>query len=547
MITLQYTPQDPYGRYGVDHFIKRSGIPFEITNPSPSILHINYSVGTSENFLITVSGNEIKNTICGRIRLGDITIPVCETPRETGEGDEVIAIFESPEKRYPCVTRHKNGIEIGVDIFRETGHILSGHLDRIWDTLEEPAKQNLASVPVIDVLEKILLSSIREGCYRLKISLVFKSYWPNAKEFAVCLTHDVDEVKKTYQWITRPVRSILTRDYRSLKGQAHSLLKRFRGIEPYWTFNDIIAIERHFHTTSTFFFLKETGKPRLFSPLTWNLYGRTHSYTDPQVRTAISTVLDNGSEVAVHGSFYSFATPGRIAGETRELENVVHRKIAGIRQHHLNLSIPETWNYQTDAGLMYDSSIGYKNRLGFRWGTSFPFNPFNGKDTLRIQEIPLIIMDICLFSHEDQQEACISIADQVENVQGLLTILWHPPVFNTMEFPEARDIYCRIIKGAQERGALVTNARKILKWENNRNSTDLKCRFDGSSIIMEPSIAGHDYFISLDVPSGSDFGILSGNAFIIGRDVNSFDPRFDRIDIEAHPEETNKEIIVMNT
>jgi len=544
MITLEYCPQDPYGRYGVDHFLKKSGIPFKVKTPSASTLHMEYASEIAEDFLITVKGNEIKNSLCGKIRSGDVVIPLCENPHDTGNSDRVIAFFESGEKRYPCITLHKNGIEIGIDIFRETGFILSGHFDQIWNTLDETEKQQLASVPVIDALEEILLNSLREACYSLEIPLVFKSYWPDAKKFAVCLTHDVDEVKKTYQWITRPIKSVLSRDFQGLKAQGHSLLQKFRGNEPYYTFDDIIAIEKQFHASSTFFFLKETGKPGLFSPRTWNLYGRNHNYNNRRVRAAIQTVFDHGSEVAVHGSFYSFKDPGRIADETRDLENVLHRKVSGIRQHHLNLTIPDTWNYQSDAGLMYDSSLGYKDRLGFRWGTSFPFYPFNGKEQLRIQELPLIVMDVFLFSIKDPLAACYSMSDQVKRYHGLLTILWHPPVFNISEAPYAREIYCKIIQRAQEQGALVTNARNIIKWENNRDGKDLDCRWEGSSIIIEPSIPAHDYFISFDIPSGNGFRIMSGNAHEIDREVVTSDPRFKRIYIRAHTDEKNRKIVV---
>ena len=33
-----------------------------------------------------------------------------------------------------------------------------------------------------------------------------KPKWPDDKKFAVCLTHDVDRVKKTYQYFTRFMR-----------------------------------------------------------------------------------------------------------------------------------------------------------------------------------------------------------------------------------------------------------------------------------------------------------------------------------------------------
>ena len=156
-------------------------------------------------------------------------IPVCEIPRDTGPGDEVIAYFENGTTRYPCVTRTKQGITIGIDIFKETGYLLSGHLDVIRPSLDSTPQKELASKPVVDFLENILFNAILTGCHERKIPLVQKSYWPDGKKFAVCLTHDVDEIKKTYQWISRPLRFLARRDFPGFKGQVHSFITKNQG------------------------------------------------------------------------------------------------------------------------------------------------------------------------------------------------------------------------------------------------------------------------------------------------------------------------------
>lgn len=113
-----------------------------------------------------------------------------------GVGKEVFVDFESGETRYPCVTRTDEGYAIGIDIFKETGHLLSGHLDSIRPSLDSNIKKALASKPTVDILQNLLFNAILAGCHKQKIPLVQKSYWPCGKSFAVCLTHDIDEIKK---------------------------------------------------------------------------------------------------------------------------------------------------------------------------------------------------------------------------------------------------------------------------------------------------------------------------------------------------------------
>ena len=281
MITLHYDQNDPFSRYGLDHFIQRSGIPFVKGEASVQYGTTNRSDKTEKNFSIKIRGNGVQNKICGQIFFNNSTVPVCEIPVNTGNETKVIAYFVENGNRYPCVTENTEGIDIGIGIFQETGYLLSGHLDRIWEGLAEPERSMVASRPSVDFLEDLLMATVIEGCRILQMPFVSKSPWPDAKKFAVCLTHDVDEVRKTYQWVTRPVRCIRKGDLDGLKNQLLSLFQKIRGNEPYWTFNEIAAIEKHFNAKSTFFFLKESGKSSLFSPRTWNLYGRVIILRNP--------------------------------------------------------------------------------------------------------------------------------------------------------------------------------------------------------------------------------------------------------------------------
>jgi hypothetical protein len=537
MISLYYTTEDRFCLYGIHHFIEKFGIPVEINKPSQSGIVIAYGGNANGDFVIALEENEIKNTVCGKISLQSDKIPVCEIPGNTGPGDEVIAYFENGTTRYPCITRTKQGFTIGIDIFKETGHLLSGHLDAIRPSLDSTTQKELAAKPVVDFLENLLFEAILIGCRERHIPLVQKSFWPDGKKFAVCLTHDVDEIKKTYQWISRPLRFLARGDFSGLKGQVYSFLQKIKGNDPYYTYDDIISIEHDLGVKSTYFILKESGNASLFSQKTWYLYGRNRSLQSPEMRALIQRLTANGDEVAIHGSYFSYKDPVLLKDETRELEQLILEKVLGTRQHNLNLEVPVTWEYQVQAGLRYDTSLGFKDTIGFRWGTSFPFFPNAGEKPLPLLEIPLIIMDICLESRSNIIADCLAIADEVKRYHGVLTLLWHPPIFNTLEYPDARDIYIKINQYCQENEAWITRARDIYEWLFLRDQQTFSVFCHGSLCSIIPSGNDPERYFTMYLPPGTECTIRSGNADIIKRDG-------DCVYIKTHLQQKNNEIIV---
>jgi hypothetical protein len=520
MISLCYTTDNRFSRYGIHHFIEKFGIPIEVNKPSQSGIVIVYGTKTTGDFFIEVKENEIKNNIPGRICTEKDTIPLCEIPQDTGSGSGVIAWFENDLTRFPCITRNELGVTIGIDIFRETGYLLSGHLDSIRPSLDITSQKELAAKPVIDFLENLLFEVILIACRERAVPLIQKSYWPEGKKCAVCLTHDVDEIKKTYQWISRPLRYAGRRDFRGCKGQVHSFIQKIRGTEPYYTYEDIIRIEHDLGVKSTYFILKESGQPNLFSKKTWYLYGRNRTLQSREMRALTTRLKENGDEVAIHGSYLSYKDPELLKEETRELEQLTHERVIGTRQHNLNLEVRQTWEYQVNAGLRYDTTLGFKDTIGFRWGTSFPFFPNTGKELLPLLEIPLIIMDICLESRINRIADCLRIADEVERYQGVLTLLWHPPIFNILEYPDYRDIYIHIIQHCLDNGAWIARARDIYEWISLRNRNTFACNYDPlvKTCAILPVNADDDQFYTLYLPPHCDCSIRSGNADIIKRD-----------------------------
>jgi hypothetical protein len=537
MISLYYRTDNQYSLYGIKHFTEKYGIPVNLNVASQSGIVITYGEERKGDFTVSIGENEIRNSICGNVSTPSEKIPLCEIPLDTGPGDEVIVYFENGTTRFPCVTRTKQGFVIGIDIFKETGYLLSGHLDIIRPFLDSTTKKELAAKPVVDFLENILFEAILVACSDRHIPLVQKSFWPDGKSFAVCLTHDVDEIKKTYQWISRPLRYLMKGNISGFKGQVNLFLQKIRGIEPYYTYDDIIRIEHDLNVKSTYYILKETGTLNLFLKKTWYLYGRNRSLQTPEMRALIQKLQTNGDEVAIHGSYFSYLHPELLEDQTKELEGIIHEKIVGSRQHNLNLDIPKTWEYQSLAGLQYDTSLGFKDSIGFRWGTSFPFFPGTKGLAIPVLEIPLIIMDICLESCENKEADCISIADEVKKYQGVLTLLWHPPIFNTLEYPGARDIYIKMNQYCKENGAWITRARDIYEWLSLRKQQTVSVSYDDSQCSIISSGTDPERYFTLYLPHGMVCTIRSGNADIFKR-------AGDCVYIKTHHQQKNNEIVV---
>lgn len=387
------------------------------------------------------------------------------------------------------IDTYEDRVEIDFDIFKLTGLVFSGKYDNLL--LEEQVVDFLSEIPVVDCWERGLFDSvmniIRErGQDNTPESEGFKKFcpWPNNAKFAVCLTHDVDEVRKTYQYFTQTIKGLKNLDLKKAAYQSASLLTdRLTRNNPYWTFDKIMEIENTLGVRSTFYFLKERAKVNILDKSTWHHYARKYDFSDPEVVSIIRKMNSEGWEVGLHGSFESYRVGELLKEEKEELEKIiVNDKVYSIRQHHLNLKIPKTWEYQGNVGLKCDTSLGFKGgkSIGFRWGTCFPFHPLgnvngemNGTGSgylLPVLEIPLTIMDISVRPDTESWGKCQRVIDRVEEQGGVLNLLWHHTVFNDKEYPGWGDMYEKLIVECQRRGAWITNARNIADWWLKRNS-----------------------------------------------------------------------------
>jgi len=279
----------------------------------------------------------------------------------------------------------------------------------------------------------------------------------------VCLTHDIDRLHKTYQYLTHDV----------CKGRIRGLRTLFNGSRPYWQLDTLADLEARYDVRSTVFFLHESIAFRPFRISSWKLSLGRYSLYDPQVIHAIRNLHAGGWEIGLHGSYESFKSPHLLKTEKMILEEALGHHVQGVRQHYLNHIEPDTWNYQKEAGFRYDASLGRTNGIGY---SDNRIRPFHHRQS-GMFVIPLTIMDSCLFKESggNRQKAlrmAVKWMDHAQKNNCPFTILWHQRMFNEEDFPGYRWVYEEIIKEAKVRNAEFVTCHELQKRHKSMEIAD---------------------------------------------------------------------------
>lgn len=492
MISLYYDKKSGYGKIGLEHFIYTYGI---ILNDSDSFVDLFYGKDSGKNqdskFRVTVKNAFNTNDFEKMVEYGSKIFNCIQNSENPGE-------FIRTNK---FILIKENSIDLDLDIFSFIGRFLSEDNESFWKSLTKSEKERLGKVPLVDVYERMLFLILLYTFEKVHSSLVCKAFWPG-KKFAVCLTHDVDELKKTYQWVTRPIKYLKNRQMHLLKGQLDSFWYRLHGKEPFWTFNEIMEVEEKLNVKSSFYFLKEESKARFFAPDTWKLLGRRYDYNEPKVRRILKQLNMGGWDIGLHGSYESYNNPELLEKEKNDLQISMGDRVSGIRQHHLNLDIPKTWEYHDKIGLKYDTTLGFKDQMGFKGSTCYPFHPYLKQKRLNLLEIPLVIMDTPLFKNKKDilSNDFEEMIRTVSGFNGVLTLLWHHVVFNDHEYPGWSADYKKTIELCKEKDAWITSAKEICEWWIYRERTNLECDYRDEMLKIKPHPGKGSHYLNVYLP-----------------------------------------------
>ena len=345
-------------------------------------------------------------------------------------------------------------------------HDLLKQNQEIWDLFtrkEEYSSKNLDEHGRVLYAQKDLKKAFEPEVSRYLVEHGMKIEFPENKTFAVCLTHDVDDIYP-------PLSHMLLSSAHCLRnlnfqGSAAQFLWKFRGLEhsPYFNLSEIMDLEESFGAKSSFYFIAAEADPIRFR------------YDIEDIGHHLGEVSDRGWEVGLHGGYYSFDNLEAIKKEKKRLEVVLGKKVLGFRNHYLRFKTPDSWEILADASFRYDSTFGHSNSAGFRNGMCHPFRPYNLKEDreIRILEIPLVIMDVALFatskSFEEAWECTKKLIDITAKLNGVITLLWHNFVFGCSFRRDWVRLYEKVLQYCSERGAWMTSGEEIYRWWENRS------------------------------------------------------------------------------
>jgi hypothetical protein len=322
---------------------------------------------------------------------------------------------------------------------------------------------------------------------------------PDGYNFIGCLTHDIDHPSlrnhrfdhTMFGFLYRATVGTFRDVFRGRKS-VRSLLKNCRaacllpfvhlGIarDSWLEFDRYLEIEAGHG--STFFVIPRKDYPGRttdgpVSPM------RACQYDIDQLLPQLKRIVSAGSEVGVHGlDAWLDVDAGR--KERERVSQAVGVSELGVRMHWLffNGNSPLVLD---QAGFTYDSTVGYRETVGYRAGTMQAYAP---PGVTNLLELPLHVMDTALFYPgylnlgEDEAERLVfGLMDNAERIGGALTINWHDRSIASERLWD--DFYLKLLRELKRRGVWLPTATQAVAWFRKRRSATLESMRVESGIV----------------------------------------------------------------
>lgn len=275
--------------------------------------------------------------------------------------------------------------------------------------------------------------------------------WPGGKRYAVAFTHDVDLPERTRR-TPALAREFVLGGARSRRETywAFRAEVRSRGFweacfapatrRKEWDFARHCDLEHRHGIRSAFYFAvvdRQQGHPRDVS----------YDVARRRYRTLCRRLAADGWEIGLQASYLAGTDSSSVSPQAARLAALTGSRASGVRHHYLRLDGDRpmrTLAAHADAGLAYDTSIGFNDRPGFRAGVALPFQLYDESigSPRRFVELPMTIADMHLPRHEEEAAVRMVIdhLDTVRSLGGLGVLNWH--VGHWHSDPAWRAAYC---------------------------------------------------------------------------------------------------------
>jgi hypothetical protein len=338
-------------------------------------------------------------------------------------------------------------------------------------------KNNIGTIPVVskyvNEFRKIL---------KTQFDLSGIPLWPKGKRCAIGLSHDVDVPERfAIQQIPiiQPDKKInwhIKIGVRKLKAAG----ERICSVNPNnnWLFDDIMAEEEKYGFKSTYFFSSINSAWSWGSP-----YDVDYDITQNKYRSLLEEIKNRGFDVGLHASYNAYKQKEYLLHEKNRLEEALGATVHGLRHHywHLGDDVARTLRFHEVAGFEYDSSIAFRDSMGFRRSIAYPFYPWDPvlKRPLHVMQLPVFCMDAHIFvfglqpKHADPLDQAKECIQQIKQHQGLGVLNWHVRTSypGSNKFHKWGKSYIELLKYlANDSEIWITSLSEINDWVRKRGT-----------------------------------------------------------------------------
>lgn len=196
------------------------------------------------------------------------------------------------------------------------------------------------------------------------------------------------------------------------------LLKRKK--DPYDTYSEIVNISTKVDRIICFTLLSD-----------WSKFDKNIHWKNTDYQSLIRGLNANGG-MGIHPGYETHLKSEKVKIEQGRLAEIVGHEVTKSRFHFLRYELPTSYEVLMENGILKDYSMGFADDIGFRAGTSVPFQFFNlnSNEKTDLLVFPFAYMDSSLKDYlkktpEESIHIIDDLAKSIANVGGLFMCVWH--------------------------------------------------------------------------------------------------------------------------
>jgi hypothetical protein len=302
--------------------------------------------------------------------------------------------------------------------------------------------------------------------------------WPKGKKWAFLISHDTDAITlgSPAEMCSNLLKGLMRRDriLLSMFKDGFSYLRR-PSENPLFGFPGWCQVEAPGFRSCFYLFVKPKGLKR-------HLNDCKSTVVEQKIDWSIlREMASSGWEFGLHAPIYAKQQVEAFTWGKEFIEEKIGQPVSGLRHHYWALDWRQpllTFRKHAEAGFRYDASMAWRDSMGFRAGTSFPFQPF---DTDRQAALPLYELPTCLMDrhlsdppHPPSElvlERMATLFRDLKARHGVALLNWHTEsACNRYRYLGDVDMLADILRqvvGDSE--AWITTPRELSAWWSNRH------------------------------------------------------------------------------